>query len=469
MTLSATILEAQEFARRLTLKADGVVLAYDEVLGGFSWTSATPATPVTTGTAAQRAAVSGSAGQLFHETDTSVLLQWTAVAAAWKAVAAPGAWTSASRPPVGTTDAAYEGLEIYEQNTGKVMVLRRTTLGSAISGGNPLIWSFVAPLITAGPGVAVTGDGSPGTPFVLTSSLPNPVRNASAKVWQDGASIACGTGAYTADGWYGRRAGAATGQTVSRQAAADTSGGAPYCFRQLRDNGNSSTAQMIHEQSIPTEDSAEYAGQTVTLSARVRALAGYSGGAASLALITGTGTDESLRTGFTGQATAGTGTVTPSTSWQTVYVTATLASSVTQLGVQKTWTPTGTAGANDGLEWKDVRIDRATAPLDHAPLKYEDDLREAQRYYELANTAQDAAWISTPTTSGNPYYRSVDFKVVKRAAPTMTLTFSDRDSFPTSAPTLLNAGTKAFTCYQTASATANSSYYAFTWKADARI
>lgn len=297
----------------------------------------------------------------------------------------------------------------------------------------------------------------------------NPVRNASAKVWQDGTSIACGAGAYTADGWYGRRAGAATGQTVSRQAAADTAGGAPYCFRQLRDNGNSSTAQMIHEQSIPSEDSLEYAGQTVTLSARVRALAGYTGGAASLALITGTGTDQSVRTPFTGAATAGTGTVTPSTSWQTVYVTVTLASSVTELGVQKTWTPTGTAGANDGLEWKDVRIDRGTVPLNHAPLKYEDDLREAQRYYELVTAAQDAAWISTPTTNGNPYYRSVDFMVVKRAAPTMTLTFSDRDSFPTSAPTLVNAGTKAFVCYQTASATANSSYYAFTWKADARI
>mgnify|MGYP003443565999 FL=1 len=88
----------------------------------------------------------------------------------------------------------------------------------------------------------------------------------------------------------------------------------------------------------------------MTLSARVRALAGYTGGAASLALITGTGTDESVRTPFTGAATAGTGTVTPSTSWQTVYVTVTLASTVTQLGVQKTWTPTGAAGANDGLE-----------------------------------------------------------------------------------------------------------------------
>lgn len=428
MTLSATILEAQEFARRLTLKADGVVLAYDEVLGGFSWASATPATPVTTGTAAQRAAVSGSAGQLFHETDTSVLLQWTAVAAAWKAVAAPGAWTSASRPPVGTTDAAYEGLEVYEQDTGKVMVLRRTTLGSAISGGNPLIWTFVAPSITPGAGITLSGDGSPTTPFIPVAKnraqLSNPIRNASFQVAQRGTSVVLGAAAgFTLDGWHGYRGGTVTGMSVSQQTTLADTQGSGYCARVQRVAADSSTTVLNFSQAIPTVDSRRWAGRTATISFRARCGANYSAASSVLPvyLITGTGTDQNYVGGITGQATAVTVSATLTTSFQTFSATVTLSGSLTQLAVVAIMTPTGTAGAADYFEIKDVRIDEGSYALEHVPLPYALDLADCQRlFWRLGGLLayQELAPALCPSTTA--LYALVRFPVEMRAAPSAT-------------------------------------------------
>jgi hypothetical protein len=85
-----------------------------------------------------------------------------------------------------------------------------------------------------------------------------------------------------------------------------------------------------------------------------------------------------LRNGLTGQATVGTASGTPSTSWQTISVTATVPSNVTQLAIQEAWTPTGTAGAVDGVEWKDIRLDLGSVVQTHVPNTYDDDLFTAQ-------------------------------------------------------------------------------------------
>ena len=77
---------------------------------------------------------------IIHETNTRTLLEWISATSSWCAIGTTGRWTSSSRPAISATDAAYEGLRIFETDTGLAWVARRTTLGTAISGGNPLIW-----------------------------------------------------------------------------------------------------------------------------------------------------------------------------------------------------------------------------------------------------------------------------------------------------------------------------------------
>lgn len=357
MTLSTTILQAQEIARRLIFEHNGSVLPYDEDLGGFSWSDAIPEF-VTTGTAAERATITGSDGDLFYETNTSVLVLWTS-AGAWRAVAAPGTWTSSARPAVANTDATYEGLRVLENDTGHTIMLRRTTLGTAIGVSNVLVWMTDAPTSV------------------------NPVRNPSGAVAQRGTSVAVGaSGNYTLDAWTGIRSSSATGSTVSQQAATATVG-AVTAIRYQRDSGNASTARMYLQHAVPTVESKKFANRQVTVSFQARKLADYSSASSALEvfLYSGTGTDQQYPSAFTGQATVGSTTATLTTSFQTFTFSGTPGSSITQLGLTFTFVPVGTASTNDAFEIKDVRIDVGPVARPHIEPSYPEQLAVCQRFF----------------------------------------------------------------------------------------
>jgi hypothetical protein len=181
-------------------------------------------------------------------------------------------------------------------------------------------------------------------------------------IWQRGTSFALtsGTTAYTADRWLGRYLG--TNVTYSRQTSDLT--GSQYSFRIQRPVSVTGTNDMAVYYNIETADSYRFAGQTVTLSYYAKVGANFSATSSifKAAIYSGTGTDQNLTTGYTGQTELATQSKTATTSWQRFSTTVTVGSTATELALIFFFTPTGTAGANDWLEITGVQLEVGSVP-----------------------------------------------------------------------------------------------------------
>lgn len=211
--------------------------------------------------------------------------------------------------------------------------------------------------------------------------------NGAFDVWQAGAggsaSIAGGaTRTRTADCWWAVRASSATGYTVSQQAGAF----GRYALKWQRDSGNSSTANMLLAQSLETANCVRLkrgTGTAMYLSFYAKKGANYSGGNLTADVVLGTGTDENVLDGYTGASTLATVAVsTLSTSLQRFTLAVPASTSINELGVRFTWTPTGTAGADDSITIEGVQLEAASAATDFEFLPFDETLRQCQRYYE---------------------------------------------------------------------------------------
>ena len=224
----------------------------------------------------------------------------------------------------------------------------------------------------------------------FTNSYPagkNRVLNASMNVWQRGTTSADSVGnPYTADRWQLFRSSVA-GATVSRQATSDTTNlpFIQYCARVQRTAANTSTNTIYFSQSMESLNSIPLAGKTVVVSFYARKGANYSSASDAMAgvLVSGTGTDENVRTGFTGQATVTSTTATLTTTWQRFTMTGTVAATATQLAVYFNNTPVGTAGAADYYEITGVQLEVGSTASPYAPnsTTYQGELAACQRYY----------------------------------------------------------------------------------------
>jgi hypothetical protein len=256
----------------------------------------------------------------------------------------------------------------------------------------------------------------------------NPVLNSAMQVWQRGTSVAV-SGAfaltYAADRWGFFRTGFATGMTVSRQVTGDTTNlpFIQYAQRVQRDSGNTSTGIIYSLQNFESINSIPFAGKTVTYSFYARAGANYS--AASSALLysvnTGTGTDQNLLNGYTGQATPILTTVTLTTTWQRFTATAALSSSATQIGVAFSYTPVGTAGANDYFEVTGVQLEvgSVATPFHTYAATIQGELAACQRYYwrNTGSTGNNAVASGISSSSSNTF-AVMHHPVQMRIAPT---------------------------------------------------
>jgi hypothetical protein len=148
------------------------------------------------------------------------------------------------------------------------------------------------------------------------------------------------------------------------------------------------------------------AGKTITLSYWARVGANYSNASSQMTfeLNSGTGTDQNLINGFTGQTTVVSATPTVSTTWQKFSYSGTVSTSATQLGVIFYWYPTGTAGAADFLEIADVQIEvgSVATSFSRAGATIQGELSACQRYYfRIVGTgnydvfAYGSGWSST--------------------------------------------------------------------------
>jgi hypothetical protein len=258
----------------------------------------------------------------------------------------------------------------------------------------------------------------------------NAVINGGFDIWQRGTSLAVTAGSatfYGPDRWQIYSAGA--GRTVSRQLTNDATNlpFIQYCMRVQRDSGNTATNFIQPLSMIETVNTIPFAGRTIVISFYARAGANFSGTSNILGfqLVTGTGTDQNVQTGYTGVATPINTTVTLTTTWQRFSFTTTLATSVTEMSVAPYYTPTGTAGANDWFEITGVQLELGSVPTQFSRTggTIQGELAACQRYYyrELPDE-QGAAFGTGILFSSSAGYIAWRLPVTMRVKPTLSAT-----------------------------------------------
>ena len=167
-------------------------------------------------------------------------------------------------------------------------------------------------------------------------------------VWQRGTSFSHSSGKnFICDRWWVNPSSVVGTQT--RQAAGVD--GFNYALRVQRTSGQSGTGLIYLQTEMESADSMKYRGKKLTLSFYAKKGANFSQSNSQITsnVATGTGTDQSLISGFTGGVNVLSQNNTLTTSWQkfTHTTSSVLASTVNQIAVQFTHSPAGTAGADD--------------------------------------------------------------------------------------------------------------------------
>jgi hypothetical protein len=125
-----------------------------------------------------------------------------------------------------------------------------------------------------------------------------------------------------------------------------------------------------------------------------RAGANFSGASNVLSafLVSGTGTDQNQRSGYTGQALPINNSATLTTTWQRFSATATVSATATELATVFEYAPVGTAGANDYFEVTGVQIDNGSVALPFRTngATFQGELAACQRYYYRTNPLTQA-------------------------------------------------------------------------------
>lgn len=189
------------------------------------------------------------------------------------------------------------------------------------------------------------------------------IANGGFEIWQRGTSIAvaASTTAYTADRWY-IKTGANQASTVSRQTGNVVR--SQYAARVQRDSGQTGTGAMYFAMPLDTDELVRLREKQAVLSFNVSAGANWSPTSGELTYKVYCGTGSVAKRGssaYTGETNPISGTVNLSQGQSaTVYssaISSAIGSGITQAEIQFTWTPTGTAGANDWFQIDDVQIE----------------------------------------------------------------------------------------------------------------
>lgn len=246
--------------------------------------------------------------------------------------------------------------------------------------------------------------------------------NGGMDIWQRGTSFVPTNGATTLgpDRWVMYRNGG-TGSTVSRQTSGLTN--FLYSCRVQRDSGNTSTNAIFIWQNWESQSTYQLAGKTIVISYYARAGANYSPTSSLLGvqLFTGTGVDENIWTGYTGQAQPLDATQAITTTWTRYTQVLTLNSNVTEMCLRFLMTPTGTASTNDWFEVTGIQVELGNVPttFTRAGGTLAGELAACQRYYYRANaTGGYSRFGLGQATGASQVYFVVPFPVVMRVRPT---------------------------------------------------
>lgn len=254
------------------------------------------------------------------------------------------------------------------------------------------------------------------------------IMNGNFDVWQRGTSFALASGSlYYADRWTVNRSAVIAG-TISRQDGTGVDG-SQYCIRIAR-SASEGAATLINGQALETRDSIKFVGKKLTMSFWARAGSGFSDDIDAY-IYSGTGTDEKYNQ-FTGTVTEGSITNQAlTTSWQKFSFTTSsaISSGKTQIGAGFSIPFTGTAPANDYVEFTQVQLNAGDEVLPFEPKSFGEELTSCQRYFEKsfnyvtapANSVDDN-WghVATSLTGTQLRQDMISFAVEKRVAPTIT-------------------------------------------------
>jgi hypothetical protein len=248
----------------------------------------------------------------------------------------------------------------------------------------------------------------------------NAIINGGMDIWQRGTSISYNNEAkYSADRWQGIMA---QQGTISRQATADTTNlpSIQYCARIQRNSGQTGVSAIAFDNNFESTNSIPMAGRAVTISLYARAGANFSAASSALTVqvVSGTGTDQVIGT-YTGLAVPVSGTATLTTTWQRFTFTGTIAATATELAIRTTYTPVGTAGANDYFEVTGVQLELGSyaTTFSRAGGTIQGELAACQRYY-WSNAIGSGIYALgfASSTTGSRYL--INFPVSMRVPPT---------------------------------------------------
>jgi hypothetical protein len=293
------------------------------------------------------------------------------------------------------------------------------------------------------------------TVIMGSSFLRNKVINGEMSVAQRGTSYALTSSvAYgSLDRWAALQITTASG-TFSQIASGLTS--FQYAAKLQRTASTTNTGSLWMGQAFETVNSIPLQGKTVTFSFWAKAGANFSGSTNLMQaqVITGTGTDQSISSMFsgtwTGYASAALNQAI-TTTWTRYSYTVAIGSSVTQIGVILLFTPTGTAGADDSMSITGAQLEEGPVATPFERKLYDQVLVDCQRYYLLIG---DGTLIASGyLTSGSYLDAMVRWPVTMRASPVVAVNGTWNVSGNNGQPTVSLSGASGASLRVTATAT----------------
>lgn len=299
------------------------------------------------------------------------------------------------------------------------MILPVTNSG-LVSNNNPTI---SGPVLTGN--VAISGassylniNGDNVSPYAMR----NRIINGDMKVWQRGTTFtnpAWPSTTYTADRWFVSRNYSTANCSASQQTTGVTGLG-KYGLRIQRTAGDvNTTGNFYVVQHIENKNMLDLQGQTVTFSGWVKFGSNFSGSSLSVALASGTGTDENYYSGYTGSTTVCSVSLSANTSYVKFTITGTVPSNSNELAVFFGYVPSGTAGANDWFEFTDIQVEQGSVATPFERRPYGMELALCQRYYQLFSNFYIEGYASSSTVRAVTI--PVWFPVQMRTTPTRTV------------------------------------------------
>lgn len=280
----------------------------------------------------------------------------------------------------------------------------------------------------ASPSIVLASDGTATAQLSSLNGGPlsgarNRIINGGMQVWQRGTTA---TGNYSSGYTYGSVDRWAvyspnTSTTIAQSTSVPTTTGAlfQYSLKLQRPSTNTGTGIIQIAQGIESLNCYDLSNQQVTLSFWAKTGANYSGGTLGILLNTGTAADQGIAmvNTWTGVASPINTVQSITTTWTKYSFTGTLGSGILEAAVQFSWTPTGTAGADDSVYITGVQLEVGSVATPFERRSYGQELALCQRYFV---TGKGVLHTSNPAVTSTAF-----LPVQMRSTPTTVTTSLD--------------------------------------------